>query len=88
MGMHTATWKQTERREVSTSSTMQEQTRIRSQAQGNDTVKMATVRTRTGHPYPYSPDQNLTRRVIRTCRRVENSFHTRIRRVTRTQQYT
>jgi len=48
----------------------------------------------TGHPYPHPPDQNLTRRVTRTRRRVENSFHTRTRRViltrrvTRTQQYT
>jgi hypothetical protein len=59
-------------------------------------VKMATgtYPMGTGHPYLHPPDQNLTRRVTRTRRRVENSFHTRTRRViltrrvTHTRQYT
>ena len=53
-------------------------------------LKMATgtYPMSTGHPYPHPPDQNLTRRVTRTRRRVENSFHTRTRRVILTRQYT
>jgi len=53
-------------------------------------VKMATgtYPMGTGHPYPHPPDQNLTRRVTHTRRRVENSFHTRTRWVILTRQYT
>ena len=62
----------------------------------NSLFKMATgtYPMGTGHSYPHPSDQNLTHRVTRIHIRVENSFHTRTRRViltrrvTHTQQYT